>query len=1112
MSQVQRQTNLFVSEDWKSVYDAFRFVNFTSYDFNSIRESMVEYIRLQYPEEFNDWIASSEFVALIDLLAYLGQSLAFRIDLNVRENFLDTAERRESVLKLARMLSYDVKRNRPAFGLVKIVSLRTDEPILDSNGNNLSGISVDWNDLTNPDWLEQFILILNSAFNDNSKFGFPIKKGFINSIRTELYEFDNVLGQSITYPFDISIAGTTMPCEIINPDFNDLGAITEAFVDPFSTLRLIYRNDNAGNSSANSGFFLPFKQGRLSFSDFQLIEPIENRVIDIDVEGINETDVWFQEIDENGQVISRWEKVPTVAESSNIIYNSLSKGTRNIYSVISRENDKISLRFADGRFGNIPQGFYRVWYRTSNGLNYTINPSDIQNRTITIPYFNSIGQQYNLSLTFSLQASVNNSTPSETNDQIKNRAPKLYYTQDRMINGEDYNVFPLVKSGKAEKVKAVNRTYSGHSRFINVNDPTGTIQNTNVFAEDGLLYKEYALKSYEISHGANLSYREIIDNNIIPELVSVELNNFVRDSGKRVTNFDPSSTSKVVWRTSTHLSGGSTGFFEQNGSPISVGFGQNDPYIYINIGSLINMVDINDVNSDGIWVKIEDIIDDGSGNNLDGTGKILINERIDDGLWAIKQVMPAFSNNFSEVELNQISDQFENNNTFGIGYDYANKSWYIIESQNIAPSDSKYDLINAGNTSGSNIDASWLIRIEYLVNSWKIYVRNLTYVFESDLDVRFFYSRDFRTTSIVNGKAAQDSINILRTNSKPNSSEKLNSDLLMALYSSYVYVDGYVEPRRVKVTLFDTDLDGTPDDPLIFEKVVGDGDFIFWEKYRSNDGYEYFRPFNNILEIRTTPPSSSDPQLKIDGDIVFVHDPADKTIGNFYQYDSNLDIWVDVSDNFRFNPYGRNGIYFQWRHYADRNDRIDPAITNIIDIYVLTTSYRNDFENWLKSGGSINDKPEPETSDQLRLTFGELENYKAISDQIIWRPAKFKVLFGNQAEPELQATFKVVKIAGLSVSDNEIKSRILKLVDEYFSVDNWDFGDTFYFTELAAYIHSRMSNILSSVVLVPVNENSAFGDLFQVRSESDEIFISSLGVNDIQIVDNLTDNTLRLNR
>ena len=38
--------------------------------------------------DFNDYIESSEYLALIDLIAFLGQNISFRTDLNARENFI----------------------------------------------------------------------------------------------------------------------------------------------------------------------------------------------------------------------------------------------------------------------------------------------------------------------------------------------------------------------------------------------------------------------------------------------------------------------------------------------------------------------------------------------------------------------------------------------------------------------------------------------------------------------------------------------------------------------------------------------------------------------------------------------------------------------------------------------------------------------------------------------------------------------------------------------------------------------------------------------------------------------------------------------------------------
>ena len=123
MSTTSRQNNLLLNEDWTRIYQTFANADFKSYDFENLRRVIITYLRENYPEDFNDYIESSEYLALIDAIAFLGQSLSFRIDLASRENFIELAERKESVLRIAKMLSYNAKRNLPAKGLLKFTSV-----------------------------------------------------------------------------------------------------------------------------------------------------------------------------------------------------------------------------------------------------------------------------------------------------------------------------------------------------------------------------------------------------------------------------------------------------------------------------------------------------------------------------------------------------------------------------------------------------------------------------------------------------------------------------------------------------------------------------------------------------------------------------------------------------------------------------------------------------------------------------------------------------------------------------------------------------------------------------------------------------------------------------
>ena len=231
MSSTDRQNRLLVAEDWKRIYQSYRNADFKSYDFDNLRRTMINYIRQNYPEDFNDYIESSEYLALIDLIAFLGQNIAFRTDLNARENFLELAERRESVLRLARLLSYNPKRNQAANGLLKIESVSTSESVRDSNNLNLENQTIVWNDPSNPNWQEQFTKILNAALPVNNSIGRPAKKDTVAGIPTEQYRLNSANTDLPVYGFNKTISGSTSKFEIVSTDV-EAGQIKEEA--PFS--------------------------------------------------------------------------------------------------------------------------------------------------------------------------------------------------------------------------------------------------------------------------------------------------------------------------------------------------------------------------------------------------------------------------------------------------------------------------------------------------------------------------------------------------------------------------------------------------------------------------------------------------------------------------------------------------------------------------------------------------------------------------------------------------------------------------------------------------------------------------------------------------------------
>jgi hypothetical protein len=221
----------------------------------------------------------------------------------------------------------------------------------------------------------------------------------------------------------------------------------------------------------------------------------------------------------------------------------------------------------------------------------------------------------------------------------------------------------------------------------------------------------------------------------------------------------------------------------------------------------------------------------------------------------------------------------------------------------------------------------------------------------------------------------------------------------------------------------------------------------------------------------------------------------------FYRIDitNTITYLTDVSASY-LAYYGRQDMIFEYQHNAENTRRLDPAATNLIDTYILTRSYDESYRNYVYDNTGSVARPADLDTVQLNNSYSGLFNYKMISDEMILNAGVYKLLFGNKADVQLRANFQVVKNSNTTLSDTEIKTRVIDEINQYFSLDNWDFGDTFYFSELGGYLHSKLSNYISSIVLVPNDATSYFGSLFEIRCQPNEIFLSAATVDNVEIV------------
>lgn len=1124
MASKNRQNTLLANQDWSKIYRAFSDANFASYDFPTLRRTMINYLRKNYPEDFNDYIESTEYLALIDLVAFLGQSLSYRFDLNARENFIELAQKRDSVLRLARLVGYNPKRNTSASGLLKIIGVQTTESLQDSLGSSLSNRIISWNDDTNTNWLEQFTVIMNSAMQGTSVYGKPYQTEVIDGVTTEQYRLNTQSTDVPLYEFSKVVSGRNMLFEITSAMVQD-GYIKEETPTPASTLGILYRNDKRGNSSANTGYFMRFVQGEMQNSNFTISDPSPNEIINIDVPNINNSDVWLWEVDRTGNLVNPWTSLDSVY-GSNVIYNSINQKTRNIYSVVTRDQDQISLNFADGTFGDLPKGNFRVYFRSSNGLSYTIRPTDMQNIVLSIPYFNKNGQGNTLTIQLGLQTTVTNATAAETTADIRTNAPQAFYTQNRMVTGEDYNSYPLSASNSVIKVKAVNRTSSGISRQFEITDPTGKYSSTNLIADDGILYKNYFENDFTFTWQTRNDILGVLRNTVEPIVESLPTKAFYFDKFPRVQTGDIN----IDWSLATTIANGSTGYFRNNinGAPITVGSFTSNNFQFVKPDTMIKFIPpegkyflpdgtLTDTKSkkttDYLWTKVLQISGDGSnsgaGNLDDGTGPITLSENVPSLAVPQELIPPIVTNLPIELET-QLVDLVYNFKTFGLRYDQSTQSWKIIVNANLNTKDD-FSLERQGDTTGAKADKSWFVLFETDGETYSVTYRGLDYRFESEKLIQFFVDLGVKKYDSETGVVIKDQIKVLKVNEDPVLDGILQKDYQWEIIGSIRNTDGFEETNRIRVNFYDSDDDGMIDDPDSFINIVKPDtednrgfltNFVFF-KTSTIEGYQVTEKVNAINFVvfdREANVTSLDPYTN--GQLFYFYNDLEDVVKVYNATTGTLDL-----DTSYFARPGRDSIKFQYIHNAQNDRRLDPSKTNIIDMYVLSKTYDDDFRAYVNGVGSL---PVPPTSESIKQELSPvLTSVKSLSDEIIYHPVKYRTLFGADADTSLQATFKIVKNEMSTISDNEIKSKTIDAINDFFDIENWDFGDSFYFTELATYVQQNTAPDVANFVIVPRSSTQSFGSMYQITSKSDEIFISTATVDNIDIIDQITATNLK---
>ena len=89
--------------------DISRIIKYTNRDFNSIRNSLIDYSQTYFPDTYNDFSKSSTGMLFIEMASYVGDVLSFYLDNQVQETFIQYAQQDSNLYNLAYMMGYKPK-------------------------------------------------------------------------------------------------------------------------------------------------------------------------------------------------------------------------------------------------------------------------------------------------------------------------------------------------------------------------------------------------------------------------------------------------------------------------------------------------------------------------------------------------------------------------------------------------------------------------------------------------------------------------------------------------------------------------------------------------------------------------------------------------------------------------------------------------------------------------------------------------------------------------------------------------------------------------------------------------------------------------------------------
>ena len=165
-------------------------VKYLSKDYNGFKNQLIEFTKVYFPDNFNDFSEGNPGMMFLEMAAYVGDVLSFYTDTQLRESFLNLAQDKKNIYNLAYSMGYKPKITSAASVNLEISQLIPSNP----TSATLPGIDSNYE----PDYDYSLTINQNSTFISTEGASFyttkDVRFGFSSSFEPttlSIYQYDN---------------------------------------------------------------------------------------------------------------------------------------------------------------------------------------------------------------------------------------------------------------------------------------------------------------------------------------------------------------------------------------------------------------------------------------------------------------------------------------------------------------------------------------------------------------------------------------------------------------------------------------------------------------------------------------------------------------------------------------------------------------------------------------------------------------------------------------------------------------------------------------------------------------------------------------------------------